>query len=353
MKTRVIASTFTSLVVVSMSALAQSASSQPFEIAAAQQSAKAGSATNHRDGGHEGPLADGLQPPGIMIGHSGRWMVGYDFMFEAMDGNLDGTRKVSQSTILNKYFAAPTDMTMQMHMGMLGYALSNDLSLMVSVPYLIKSMNHIDQDGNRFKEKTSGFGDVELRAHYRIYSQPGRRHQVLLNGGVNLPTGSINQRKDGLRLEYPMQLGAGTVSLVPGITYLGRADQWGWGAEFIPTIRVGTNDNGYRLGNQYRLNTWVIRQVADSLDLSFHANGMRVENIHGADAVLDPLDEQTKDPNLQAGTRLDLLGGFSYQPAFLEGQKITFEAGAPVYQSLDGPQLKTTFVSRLNWQLHF
>jgi len=309
-------------------AFAQAAAYDPIPVKPAFPPAQAASGAHHEGGGHEGPLVDGLQPPGIMIGHSGRWMVGYDFMFEAMDGNLDGTRKVGRSAILDRFFAAPTDMTMQMHMGMLGYSLSPDLSLMVSVPYLIKSMNHITQDGERFKEKSSGFGDVELRAHYRLYTQPDRRHQVLLNGGVNLPTGSINQRQGGLRLEYPMQLGAGTFSLVPGITYLGRADAWGWGAEFIPTIRVGTNDNRYRLGNQYRLNAWVIRQVADTLHLSVRADGKRIENIKGADPVLDPLDEQTKDPNLQAGTRLDLLGGLSFQPAFLQGQKITLDVAA-------------------------
>lgn len=302
---------------------------------------------------HNELLADGLQPPGVMLGHSGKFMLGYDYLFESMDGNLDGTRKASQSEVLTRFFAAPTDMTMQMHMFMGTYAVSNDLALMVTVPYLVKKMSHVTVDGERFDEKTSGFGDLELRAQYRLYRQASR-HQVLLNGGVNLPTGTINERLNGLRLEYPMQLGAGTVSLVPGLTYLGRSDTgWGWGAEFIPTIRVGTNDNDYRLGNQYRLNAWVIRPVADTVHVSLRADGRRTENIKGADPELDTMDEQTKDPNLQAGTRLDLLGGVSFVPRMIEGQKITLEAGAPVYQSLDGPQLKTTFVGRLNWQFHF
>jgi len=314
----------------------------------------ASAAPQNREGVHQDPFVDGLQPPGIMIGHTGKWMVGYDYMFESMDGNLDGTRKVSEEQILQTFFAAPTDMKMQMHMFMAMYSVSDDLSLMATAPYLVKSMNHVTQDGERFEEKTSGFGDVELRAHYRLYTQANHRHQVLLNGGVNLPTGGINERLNGLRLEYPMQLGAGSFALVPGVTYLGRSnDGWGWGAEFIPTIYGGTNDNAYRLGNQYRLNAWVIRQVANSVFLSLRADGNRTENINGADPELDQADEQTKDPNLQAGTRLDLLAGLSIQPKILDGQKITFEAGAPVYQSLDGPQLKSTFVGRVNLHIHF
>lgn len=344
-----------SLSALSLSALAEPAPSRPVATVPVKSLAPAQAAPQTAEhANHAGPLVDGLQPPGIMLGHSGKFMLSYDYMFESMRGNLDGTRKVSESEVLSNFFAAPTDMTMQMHMFMGMYAVNNDLSLMVNAPYLVKKMSHVTQDGERFDEKTSGFGDVELRAQYRLYTQANKRHQVLLNGGINLPTGSINERLNGFRLEYPMQLGAGTFSLVPGLTYLGRSDTgWGWGAEFVPTIRVGTNDNDYRLGNQYRLNAWVIRQVADTVHLSLRADGKRTENIKGADPELDTMDEQTKDPNLQAGTRLDLLGGVSFAPRILEGQKITLEAGAPVYQSLDGPQLKTTFVGRLNWQIHF
>lgn len=65
------------------------------------------------------------------------------------------------------------------------------------------------------------------------------------------------------------------------------------------------------------------------------------------------MDEQTKNPNLQGGTRIDLLAGVSFQPPFLSGQNLLLEAGAPVYQSLDGPQLKTTFSGRVSLQWHF
>lgn len=344
-----------SLSALSLSALAAPAISGPVGTVPVKSLALA-KATPHtaEHANRTDSLVDGLQPPGIMVGHSGKFMLAYDYLFESMRGNLDGTRKVSQSEVLNRFFAAPTDMTMQMHMFMGMYAVNNNLSLMVNAPYLVKKMSHVTQDGERFDEKTSGLGDVELRAQYRFYSQTNRHHQVLLNGGVNLPTGAINERLNGFRLEYPMQLGAGTVSLVPGLTYLGRDDTgWGWGAEFIPTIRVGKNDNDYRLGDQYRLNAWVIRRVADTVHVSLRADGKRTGNIKGADPELDTMDEQTKDPNLQAGTRLDLLGGVAFTPRIIDGQKITLEAGAPVYQSLDGPQLKTTFVGRLNWQIHF
>ena len=62
--------------------------------------------------------AAGLVPPGIMVGKAGRWMVGYQVMFDRMDGNLVGTRRISDAKILERFMAMPTDMTMPMHMGM-------------------------------------------------------------------------------------------------------------------------------------------------------------------------------------------------------------------------------------------
>ena len=38
----------------------------------------------------------GLVPFDIMTGQAGKWMVGYQFMFEKMDGNLVGTNDISE-----------------------------------------------------------------------------------------------------------------------------------------------------------------------------------------------------------------------------------------------------------------
>lgn len=301
-------------------------------------------------GHHPGRLA----PPGVMLGHSGKWMVGYEYQYERMDGNLDGSSKISESRILETFFASPTDMSMQMHMVMLMYLPSERLSLMAMVPYLVKSMDHLTVDGERFSERSTGLGDVELRAHYTLYDDAS--HRLYFNGGVALPTGSINERLDGARLEYPMQLGAGTVSAIPGLSYLGQAGEWGWGVDAMPTLRFDDNRYDYRLGNQYRINAWAMRRLTDSLNLSARADARRVDNISGADDALDREDEPTKDPNLQAGRRIDLLLGLNFQPSgspSAENQRFYLEAGVPAYQSLDGPQLKTTFIGKLNWQWHF
>ena len=91
------------------------------------------------------------------------------------------------------------------------------------------------------------------------------------------------------------------------------------------------------------------------LTMSVRADGERWANVRGADPLLDPTDEPAKDPALQGGKRLDLLLGANLHPkeGILKGQQFFIEAGAPVYQSLNGPQLRRAWVARVSWQLPF
>lgn len=294
----------------------------------------------------------GYMPPGIMVGQAGEWMLGYQFMLDSMAGNLVGTKRISNEKILERFATTPTDMKMRMHMFMAMYAPSNDFTLMAMLPYIRKSMNHVSSMGAPFIERTEGLGDLELRGLYTVYGSAGRPHRIQLTAGVGLPSGSIDKSMEGMRLEYPMQLGSGTVSLLPGVIYLGTAAPWNWGAELGSNVRLGENANGYRLGNRYRLSVWGARQLTNLLTVVARADGERWGNIRGADPLLDHMDEPTKDPTLQAGKRLDLLLGVSVRSTegFLKGQQFFLEAGAPVYQSLDGPQLKRSWVARAAWQ---
>lgn len=299
--------------------------------------------------------APGLVPFDIMTGQAGKWMVGYQFMSDKMDGNLVGTRTISEPEILTSFYSTPTDMTMQMHMGMVMYAPTDKLTLMALLPYIRKNMNHRTIDGARFAERTDGIGDSELRGIYSVYQTTEPRQWLLLTGGVGLPTGSIDAKMDGMRLEYPMQIGSGTFSLLPGFAYLGQVLPWGWAADFGSTVRVGRNANDYSLGNRYQASASITRELTNSVSVSGGARGELWENIRGSDPLLDPTDEPTKNPNLQGGKRFSVVLGITFHPenGFLKGQHFHFQADVPVVQSLDGPQLRRTWVIRAGWQLEF
>ncbi len=299
--------------------------------------------------------APGLVPFDIMTGQAGKWMVGYQYMFENMDGNLVGSRGISNTEILKSFAATPTDMTMQMHMGMVMYAPTDKLTLMALLPYVRKKMNHLTVSGARFIESTEGIGDIELRGIYSVYATMEPRQWFLLTGGVGLPTGSINATMDGMRLEYPMQIGSGTFALLPGLTYLGEALPWGWAADFGSTLRLGRNDNGYRLGHRYQASVSITRELGNGVSVSGGARGEVWGNISGSDPLLDPADEPTKNPTLQGGKRISALIGITFHPeiGLFDGQHFHFQAEVPVSQSLDGPQLQRKWVIRAGWQVEF
>ena len=291
-----------------------------------------------------------------------QWMVAYEYMLEDMYGNRDGTRRVSHAQILQQFDTAPTTMSVETHMATLMYAPTGDVTLSAMLPYLLKTMNHVTRSGVRFTEHSEGIGDLQLGVLGTVYRWGRFEHEFLLNAGVSVPTGSIDEKDFGpnrtqgkLRLEYDDQLGSGTVDLLPGITYLGQSANWAWGSEMIPTVRLGRNSNHYRLGNRYRLSSWTARKWTDWLSMTGQVDGQLWENIDGADPRLNPAAAPTKDPNRQGGRRIDLLLGLNlYAPSgILKGQRLAVEAGAPVYQSLDGPALQMDWLVRVGWQWIF
>ena len=167
-----------------------------------------------------------------------------------------------------------------------------------------------------------------------------------------MPTGSIDEEMGGFRVDYCMQPGSGTVSLLPGLTYLGQTGTWSWGADFKVALRLGRNDHDYRFGNRYESRAWVTRQLTNWLSISTGLEGAIWDTIHGADPLLDPMMEPTTDPNLQGGKRLDASFGLTFCPTmpccqsarccsatqtFLNGHELFIEGRVPIIQSLDGP----------------
>ena len=239
---------------------------------------------------------------------------------------------------------------------MVMYAPTDKLTLMAMLPYVKISMGELQRDGTHATERSEGIGDLEVRGTYSLCASTDLRHTLLANFGVAFPTGSIDEHDpEGMRMEYPMQPGSGTYSLLPGFTYLGQVMPWGWAVDFNPTIRVGRNGNGYRLGNRYQSSASIARELTNWASVSTGVRGELWENIHGADPLLDPASEPTKDPHLQGGRRLSALFGLTFHPqaGLLAGQHFHVQGEVPIVQSLDGPQLKRSWVIRLGWQLEF
>ncbi len=312
---------------------------------------------------------------------TGEVMLSYRFMHMNMQGNQIGTSDVSPDTIVttipNRFFGTPgqpptlrvvpTDMTMDMHMFGAMYAPNDRVTLMAMLPYIQKSMDHITYMGGAgttvlggFTTKSEGFGDLKVSALVGIMQQGNNK--VHLNLGVSLPTGSTTEKDNvltpmggtpKLRLPYAMQLGSGTYDLLPGITYNGRQGKTKWGAQLSGVIRLGKN-HGYSLGDEVKLTAWTSYQPEPWVSLSGRIEAKSVGKIDGIDPnIVAPV--QTADPSNYGGEVVTIYGGLNFvaQSGAMRGHRFAIEAGLPVYQDLNGPQMDTDWTLTAGWQLAF
>ncbi len=291
----------------------------------------------------------------------GEWMVDFSEMFMSMNGNLDGTTSKSPSEVLQDFPVTPTKMTMRMHMMHVMYAPTDRFTLVTMLHFIQLSMDHVTRTGAQFTTASGGIGDIKVEVIHNFIGDVRRSpHRFLLNAGISLPTGSINERDDtpagpNQKLPYPMQLGSGTFDLHPGITYLGQGKNWAWMAQTKGTIRLGKNSNDYSLGDRLHLTAWGTRRWTDWIGQSFRVDHEVWGNINGADPDLNPLMVPTADPGRRGGKATYVSPGLNiYIPSGdFESHRFAIEARFPVYQSLVGPQLENDWRLTAGWNYTF
>lgn len=261
---------------------------------------------------------DMAPPQGVMGGMSpkrGAIMPSLQYMHMRMAGNRDGTSDVSTADVLSQFSVAPLDMDVDMLMAGVMYGVTDNISLMAMIPYIWKSMDHVNRAGTKFTTKSDGFGDLRVIGAYDVYKTS--HHTIGLSAGLSFPIGSTDERDDTPAgadqvLPYPMQNGSGTFDLLPGITYTGRSDNWSWGGQLNAIVRLGENADDYTLGNYYSASVWGARRWTDWLSSSVRLIGEVVEDIDGADPRLNPLVVPTADPSLRAGNFLSVGLGLNF-----------------------------------------
>ena len=102
----------------------------------------------------------------------GEWMLGYSNMHMEMDGNRDGTSNQSVADVFDAGFMiAPTEMSMNMQMFEAMYGVTDDLTVMVMLPFNDISMGHINPASATFTTESSGVGDISITGLYSIFQK--------------------------------------------------------------------------------------------------------------------------------------------------------------------------------------
>jgi len=325
----------------------------------------------------------GHGPQGSHIHHQhgkGGFMFELRYMRMEMDGLLDGTDKIGTKDISGAlmgqpgplpgkdYRMAPTKMTMDMIMAMAMYGFTDRLTGMLMLNYLSNEMDmvmHMYMQNNMGMTMpmgdmfgsmdTSGVGDTRVSAMYTV----NQKWTGTL--GLSLPTGSIDEKVDmkmtgagmmpvtttGMQAPYAMQLGSGTYDLIPSVTYKTESDDYGWGAQFEYTFRLGENDNKYTLGDKAELTAWFAQKLGSYVHFTGRLDYLNWQKIEGQDPDINPMMSPSSDPEATGGQRLDALVGFS---GVFGAHRIGLEVGKPIYQDLNGPQMKTDVIYTLGYQ---
>lgn len=327
---------------------------------------------------HDWDLAvpDSHAPIGVMGDHThnvGEVMLSYRYMNMDMDGNRDGSNRLSAQEVLNGpdgsrmgtdgFIVTPLRMTMEMHMFGAMYAVNDNLTLMGMLPYIKLSMDHITRTGATFTTEAEGLGDIRVGGLYKFFDQGGQRWHA--NFGLSIPTGDIDTRDTtpmgpNSLLPYPMRLGSGTYDVMPGITYLGQSEgAWSWGSQAMATFRIGENDRDYTLGDKFMATGWVSKRLSSSWSAGARLSWSKWENIDGADPdllVTNPMNGidivPTARTDLRGGRRSDLGVSVNYlvRSGYFKGHRLAIEYSRPIQQNLDGPQLEVDSIFHIGWQ---
>ena len=317
-----------------------------------------------------------------MMAPAGGFMFNYTPTFMSMGTNYIGTTKVSPETIVTTIPSGqthtmmmmgksvtmptmlrivPTSMDAQMHMFNAMYGLTKDVTLMASGGYVGKTMSMTSYSGmmgatvlGSSTGSTDGLADTMVGAAYRAYQD--NIHHLQFSISFSLPTGSQTRQVQMLspmtgmlmtmRAPYAMQSGTGTFDFVPAVAYTGMLDKWSWGLGYKARIALDNNSEGYHYGDLHEFHGWAGYSLFPWLTPTFHVIGTTQDHIQGSDALITGLS-QTANPLYYGGQRVTLLGGvvMNGAPLGYRNASLAVEAGAPVYQNLNGPQLGQ------NWQL--
>lgn len=322
----------------------------------------------HADPSAAGP-AQAPAPVGVFgadMPGQGKFVLSLSPSFARSQGNLIGVNPVSAQYIIDNVKSAetpagdhllrmvPKSLSVDSQAIGVAYGLRSDVTLSVSTTLVEKSVDmqtFAGLSGSRSLGysvgRTSGFGDTAVAGVVRVYQDPINR--VNVNFGLSLPTGSTTDditlltpsgTSPAKRGFYAMQPGSGTVDAMPGVAYSGVLGAWSWGLSYRGRLPFDRNSQGWSYGDLQEVNAWSGYTWTPGLETTLRLNGAAQGAIAGRDPLIVGYG-QSCDPLFYGGRQVSLFGGVVVSGRFLglNATQLGVEAGAPLYQQLNGPQL--------------
>ena len=236
---------------------------------------------------------------------------------------------------------------MKMHMIGAMYGVTDKIMISAMGGLTMGTMYHSLASGGISNDYAYGMTDTNVTGSYILKNDDTGRFKLDL--GVSIPTGSVTMNgSDGSRLSYAMQTGSGSYEFLPGFAYVRDNNGYSLGLQANASIKLNSNSNNFRYGNNFNANMWVSKRMTQIFALSARLNYMVSGGISGMDFGHLMLDCPCDIASFSGGQRSMLFVGTNI--FVVKGLKISVEAGAPIYQDVNGIQPKTSYIFMLGLQ---
>lgn len=297
------------------------------------------------------------------VERSRKWHLSYTYAVSDYDEYYIGTRSVTYEDVLfrpgvdarteNNYPVVPTEITQEVHALRVAYDLSAETTIRAQLPFVMQSTDHISivPGYDAFNISSEGIGDIALVADTTLKQSLNSIWKA--GAGISMPTGSIDEEGDTPRapgnqqLPYTMQLGSGTWDVPLFLSFRKYEARWDWGVDASYTLRTGTNDRDYRLGNKASLGGWLMWKASSVIQPGVRLDYRWRDDIDGEDASLSvpipafPYPAPVTNPQAFGGEQLDLTV-FARLP-LASGWYVEGAYSQPLYLDLNGPQSSEKF----------
>lgn len=247
---------------------------------------------------------------------------------------------------------------------LLGYGLTDRVSLQASLPYIRRSFSRPTPEGTEHGTEhgtVSGLGDISLIAQYTAWRRDTETSTASLRllGGIKLPTGDSDRVAEELDEEeeeegeegvtpsgihgHDLALGTGSTDALLGVAGFARSGRWLARGEVQYTRRT-RGDFDYRFGDDVQWSVGAGRYLLLTDDHTLSA----MLHVSGESKDFDDLDGETKDDNksriVTVGPQLQYSHGARYS--------VDLRADLPVenygseVQTLPGYRLRLAVLTR-------
>jgi len=208
--------------------------------------------------------------------------------------------------------------------------------------------------------RSQGLGDIKFGTIFRAYNGPDNKHNLVIDAVLSAPSGSVTEEDTQLtpantrmkaRLAYGMQLGSGTWDAIIGAAYWGKEKQWGWGAQYLATLPLESNNKeGWRYDDKHEFTTWLSYEWDPLLISSIRIKGETQGKIHGIDPkIYGP--GLGANPDNYGGKKVEVGIGINWMVA--PANNLSLEISKPIYEDRNGVQASQDFGLFISWRSGF